>query len=463
MKAVLKLVAVFASASFLSAALSACDDPEPGEQIDTPGPTRRKFGNAQLGPFMTGGKVTASELKSDLTPTGKTFTATIIDNTGRFELDPSANSMQLAEFTVEGEYFDPIEKKTSTGPLTLSAIADVSKIDSVNINVMTHLERERLKNLLSFGFPFAAAKTQASREILTIFNFAGTHSSDQLDIAERADANAKLLAISLIIQTGRSSEEVTELLSAINSDIKDDGVLDDPNVYASLRTGTLQLDLENIRQTLCSWYKGLGAPVGVPHFERYINDFNGLHPSMAVFLVNESLHSMTKIGTQWWMTSNLKTVVNPQGEELIFGNELNGVDTIPYFFTRDNNLGNPGIVADVFAQSGFFYTTAATMNGSEPSTTAPSGVQGLCPTGWHLPSLAEYDILLDHIETRGYARSLDVVNNEVGFNLNKIGWRGYDIYSWGVSGTDWALRATDGVMSNRTVLNAAVVVRCVRD
>jgi uncharacterized protein (TIGR02145 family) len=37
------------------------------------------------------------------------------------------------------------------------------------------------------------------------------------------------------------------------------------------------------------------------------------------------------------------------------------------------------------------------MNGAASSTTNPSGVQGVCPAGWHLPSDAEWTELTDYL------------------------------------------------------------------
>ena len=42
---------------------------------------------------------------------------------------------------------------------------------------------------------------------------------------------------------------------------------------------------------------------------------------------------------------------------------------------------------------GRLYNWATAMNGAASSSAAPSGVQGVCPTGWHLPSDAEWDAL----------------------------------------------------------------------
>ena len=42
---------------------------------------------------------------------------------------------------------------------------------------------------------------------------------------------------------------------------------------------------------------------------------------------------------------------------------------------------------------GAYYTWAAAMNGAAASSSSPSGVQGVCPTGWHLPSDDEWKTL----------------------------------------------------------------------
>jgi uncharacterized protein (TIGR02145 family) len=46
---------------------------------------------------------------------------------------------------------------------------------------------------------------------------------------------------------------------------------------------------------------------------------------------------------------------------------------------------------------GRLYDWSTIMNGSAGSWNVPSGVQGICPTGWHIPSSGEFDILLDYL------------------------------------------------------------------
>ena len=52
----------------------------------------------------------------------------------------------------------------SEAPLTLFAVADLSVIDNVNVNILTTLERPRIYQLLSQGKSFAAARYQADNE-----------------------------------------------------------------------------------------------------------------------------------------------------------------------------------------------------------------------------------------------------------------------------------------------------------
>jgi uncharacterized protein (TIGR02145 family) len=52
---------------------------------------------------------------------------------------------------------------------------------------------------------------------------------------------------------------------------------------------------------------------------------------------------------------------------------------------------------DYYAEYGVFYNWAAAMNGSDSSHAVPSGVRGVCPDGWHLPSDGEWDILVNYL------------------------------------------------------------------
>jgi len=52
---------------------------------------------------------------------------------------------------------------------------------------------------------------------------------------------------------------------------------------------------------------------------------------------------------------------------------------------------------------GRLYDWATLMNGASSSNAVPSGVQGICPDGWHVPSDAEWTILVDYLSGDGIA------------------------------------------------------------
>jgi uncharacterized protein (TIGR02145 family) len=82
-------------------------------------------------------------------------------------------------------------------------------------------------------------------------------------------------------------------------------------------------------------------------------------------------YSSVKIGTQTWMAENLN--YNASGSKCC-----------------ENS-------ADSCAKYGRLYNWSTAMNGASSSSLSPSGVQGVCPAGWHLPSDAEWTTLTDAV------------------------------------------------------------------
>jgi len=82
-------------------------------------------------------------------------------------------------------------------------------------------------------------------------------------------------------------------------------------------------------------------------------------------------YKTVKIGNQCWMAENLKS-----------NHYADGI-AITEVYNYENEYGN-GLTY------GYLYTWAAVMNGEPSSNSNPSGVQGVCPNGWHLPSDDEW-------------------------------------------------------------------------
>lgn len=96
-------------------------------------------------------------------------------------------------------------------------------------------------------------------------------------------------------------------------------------------------------------------------------------------------YNTVRIGLQCWMAENLKylpSVVYPSLHS----------QTIPYYYVY-NFAGSDVVLAqatDNYNIYGVLYNWIAAVDGSEGSSTNPSGVKGACPVGWHLPSEDEF-------------------------------------------------------------------------
>jgi uncharacterized protein (TIGR02145 family) len=103
-------------------------------------------------------------------------------------------------------------------------------------------------------------------------------------------------------------------------------------------------------------------------------------------------YKWVKIGDQFWMAENLAYLptVNPTYSESY---------TEPYYYVYDyggTNVSEAKATSN-FTTYGVLYNWPAIMSGAASSSSNPSGVQGICPVGWHLPSDAEWTELTDFL------------------------------------------------------------------
>ncbi|HNH59940.1 MAG TPA: hypothetical protein PLS80_07945, partial [Cyclobacteriaceae bacterium] len=161
-------------------------------------------GYAQKGPFIVGSNVTVSELNENLYPTGRVFFATILDNTGHFELPGVILVSPFILIKVEGSSYSEVQGGVPTGEsLTLYSIADITESETININILTHLEKERVEYLVQEeSKSFNEAKEQALEELLEVFDLQdySVQASEDLTILSSNEGNAVLLAVSSIIE-----------------------------------------------------------------------------------------------------------------------------------------------------------------------------------------------------------------------------------------------------------------------
>ena len=99
-----------------------------------------------------------------------------------------------------------------------------------------------------------------------------------------------------------------------------------------------------------------------------------------------------QIGYQVWMAENLRTTRYADGTAipLITNRDEWAALTVTDKACCRYNYWSCDCDTTSF---GAYYTWAAAMNGASSSASNPSGVQGVCPDGWHLPSNDEWRIL----------------------------------------------------------------------
>lgn len=232
-------------------------------------------GFVQKGPFISGTNITLSELDSTMNQTGKSFNSEIVNNNGNFSLNNIVLESPFANITAQGFYYNEVLDIESTSQITLKAICDLTDKTTVNINILSHLEKARTEYLFQNGLSFDKAKKQAQQEVLQIFCMDTTNigDSEDLNIAETGEANAKLLAASAILQGYRTDAELTLLLSQISNDIRSDGRLDNQEIGSELINHAVFLNADHISNNLANRYTQTGGDFNPTNFNIYLQRF----------------------------------------------------------------------------------------------------------------------------------------------------------------------------------------------
>ncbi len=236
-------------------------------------------GVSQKGPFTKGSTVTLYELNfRTRAQTGKSFLGKISDSTGSFSINKIELASQYALLRADGYYRNEITGKISASQITLNAISDLSERDNVNINLLTHLEYDRAVWLAQENeITIKNAKVEADREIFAAFGleYDGDRFED-LDIFGKDDADAALLAISVIMHSGRSEGEFSLALADLAMDLEKDGKWDDAKAIAEAADYSFEADTIQIRKNMEAWNIAKAIPDFAPIVEHFWNDAFGL-------------------------------------------------------------------------------------------------------------------------------------------------------------------------------------------
>ena len=254
--------------------LSGSGQPGPVETDETH-TYSRVAGYVQKGPFLNGTSIQLAELTKALVPTGNSFTTQIVDNRGSFGFRDVALRSHYVQLRADGFYYNEVTDLNSAAQLTLYTHSDISQREGLNVNLLSHLERSRVEYLLGTGLSFTEAKQRAQDDIFGIFGLEqeGARESELLDISEPGEDNAKLLAISVMLQGYLTTSDFSELLANISTDIREDGILNSRGLGTQLVNSANLLRTTEIRQHLEQRYELLGQTVTIPRFEQYVRQF----------------------------------------------------------------------------------------------------------------------------------------------------------------------------------------------
>ena len=142
-----------------------------------------------------------------------------------------------------------------------------------------------------------------------------------------------------------------------------------------------------------------------------------------------NFYKIVTIGNQVWMAENLRYLPSVEGPGT-------GSRSNPYYYVYgyDGTDVSAAKATVNYSTYGVLYNWPAAMAGSPSSPTIPSGVQGVCPDGWHLPSMKEWDNMKIYLVNNGYNYDGSII---------------YNLYAKALAATtNWKFSPHDGAVGN---------------
>ena len=133
----------------------------------------------------------------------------------------------------------------------------------------------------------------------------------------------------------------------------------------------------------------------------------------AVTDIDGNHYDAVQIGNQVWMAENLRTTRYANGTSIPLGTSTSTITSYRY---------NPNDNANNVPTHGYLYNWPAVMHGASSSSANPSGVQGICPNGWHVPSDAEWTQLTDYVGSQTQYQCDNSSNNIAKALASTTGW-----------------------------------------
>ena len=311
-------------------------------------------GVSQKGPFVKGTAVTVQGIDcKTMEFTDEVFEGEVKNNMGEFVVEKVNLSTTCAVVEVTGEYRSEMTGKKVSDKMTLRALTNLKDRTHVNVNLLTNLEYERVMYYVTEkGKTFDEAKDLAEKDVLAAFGMAGeTTEFENLDIFGTSDADATLLAISVLMQGDADVKTLTKRMDKFNDSFAESGKWNDDDTKKAIidwiANAVAKAVMDSIRKNMENW----GFANEVPDFEKVIEMFGA--DSTMTDSRDGQIYKTVKIGDQIWMAENLNFEVDSS------------------YCYNDS--------AKYCTKYGRLYSWAA--------------ANRACPDGWHLPTIDEFETL----------------------------------------------------------------------
>ena len=415
-------------------------------------------GVSQKGPFLKGSTVYLYELSDGRTlkQTNGNFVSNITSDDGRFRFTTRDLMSQYALIMVDGKYRNEVTGKPTNTSIRLQAYTDVLSRKNANVNVLTELEKNRVYYLVTREKKrFKVAKHQAQMEILDAFHIDTTiinKSSEDLNVFGNTDADAALLAISILLQGDGDETALSVLLTEIADDMESDGKWDDSQARAELVDWAMVMDAQRMLAKFRSNVESWNLSPAVPQFEKFIRNFWVNEKYGACKAENEGELVEVDYHQKWstivrctqgeWSIRSLYDERDGQYYQVVkIGNQTWMAENLNYAAEGSYCYADSAVYCDKYGRLYNWATAVGVAADAEcvdwgVSCELPDVNQGACPNGWHVATAGEWNTLIktvaellgttDQKTTPLMAKGFDCwpnATNDFSFNLLPAGRR----------------------------------------
>ncbi|MBR2308412.1 MAG: hypothetical protein IKA48_14660, partial [Fibrobacter sp.] len=349
-----------------------------------------------------------------------------------FDIKTVKLNSAFAYIVADGFYRNEVTGENSSAAIKLRALTNLKGRSSANINLVTHLEYDRVQYLVTRkDSSVTKAKMAAEKELFAAFgiNNSGFEGlAEDLNVLKEGKGNAALLAISVLLQGDRNESELTALLASLSVDLGDNGQWDNAKQRAQIADWAMKTDLNGglpkIRANVEGWKLAESA---APAFEQHVTNFwmqeldvdkcdssnaGALfavkNKNSAYYAANDSAYtdgdsSLVRLicdaDGAWRFATDLEKDVAALSADLTEGSAANGKINTSFVYVKENGSWRRGTELDAKFEAcvnEIKNTTTFTADATDTTwyicATDGSKLGGyVIPTSWRLAKEAEAD------------------------------------------------------------------------